>query len=232
VAQIRVGRLAGADVVVDSSLLLVGPVLAFVLADSFSSLPGSRYLIAGIFVVALYASIFVHECAHLLMGRAGGRQAHTIELMLFGGVTFFDRPAARPGQQFATAIVGPLASILVGIGSLALARETSGWVGAVAWSLGATNVLLGLFNLLPGLPLDGGHAVRAIVWKLTGRQTAGLRATAWIGRGVAVLLVGVTLFYSDFSGGSVLNVVFALFVAWLMWSASSTALRSLEGGER
>lgn len=222
-------RLAGADVVIDSSLLFMGPLLAFVLADNFYGPSGSRYLIAGIFVVALYASIFLHEYAHLLMGRAGGRQAQMIELALFGGVTVFDRPAARPGQQFATTIVGPITSILVGIASLAVAQSTTTWVGAVAWSLGVTNVFLGLFNLLPGLPLDGGHAVRAILWKITGSQTAGLRATAWIGRGVAVLLVLGALWRDDLKGAGALNLVFAVVIAWTMWEAATTALRSLKG---
>src|SRR4051794_21743883 len=166
------------------------------------------------------------------MGRAGGRQAHSIELALFGGVTLFDRPAARPGQLFATTIVGPIASILIGIGSLAVAQTTTTWLGAVAWSLGVTNVFLGMFNLLPGLPLDGGQATRAIVWKLTGSQTAGLRATAWIGRGVAVLLIVVALWRGDSSGTGMLNVVFALVVAWTMWEAATVTLRSLVGGAR
>lgn len=224
------GRIAGAEVVLDSSLLLAGPLLAFIFADNFDGLRGSRYLIAGIFVVALYLSIFIHECAHLLVGRATGRQAQTIELMLFGGVTVFDSGATRPGQQFVTAIVGPIASILVGIGSLALAGVATGWVGAVAWSLGFVNILLGLFNLLPGLPLDGGQAMRAIVWKLTGRQTSGIRATAWIGRAVAVLLVLVTLWQSDFSGAWAVNLGFVILVAWIMWQAATAALRSLDMG--
>lgn len=222
------GQIAGARVVIDTSLLIVGPLLALVLADSFDGLPGSRYLIAGIFVVAFYASIFVHECAHLVMGRIGGRQAESIELMLFGGVTLFNRRATRPGQQFATAIVGPLASLLVGAASFALAQATTSWVSAVAWSLGITNVILGLFNLLPGLPLDGGHAMRAVVWKITGRETAGIRATAWIGRGIAVLLVLVTLWRSEFTGNWIINVVFAAAVAMMMWQAASMALRSLD----
>lgn len=225
-------RLAGADVVIDSSLLFAGPLLAFVLADNFYGPSGSRYLIAGIFVLALYASIFLHECAHLLMGRAGGRQAHTVELALFGGVTLFDRPAARPGQLFATTIVGPIASLLVGAASIALAHMTTTWVGAVAWSLGVTNVFLGLFNLLPGFPLDGGQAVRAVIWKLTGSQLVGLRVTSWIGRGVAVLLILATLWQVDLSGSGALNLVFALVVAWTMWNAATAALRSLEGGAR
>ena len=226
-AKIRVSRLAGADVVIDGSLLFVGPLLALVLADNFYGPSGNRYLMAAVFVVALYASIFLHECAHLLMGRAGGRQAHTVELALFGGVTLFDRPAARPGQLFATTIVGPIASLLVGAASLAVATSTTTWIGAVAWSVGVTNIFLGLFNLLPGFPLDGGQAVRAIIWKITGSQASGLRATAHIGRCVAVLLVLATLWRVDLSGAGALNLVFAVVVAWTMWEAATSALRSL-----
>jgi Zn-dependent protease len=230
VALVRVGRVAGAEVLLDSSLLIAGPLLALIFADNFYGPSGGRYLIAGIFVVALYVSIFIHECAHLLMGRVTGRQARTIELMLFGGLTVFEGRATRPGQQFVTAIVGPIASILVGAGSLAVAELATGWIGAVAWSLGATNIILGLFNLLPGLPLDGGQAMRAIVWKLTGRQTSGIRATAWIGRAVAVLLVVVTLMQSGFRGNWAINLAFVVLVAWIMWQAATAALRSLEMG--
>lgn len=230
--MIRVGRVAGTDVVIDQSLLFVGPLMAWVLADNFYGSSGNRYVMAAAFVVALYVSIFVHECAHLLVGRATGRHAHQIELMLFGGVTVFDRGAIRPGQQFLTAIVGPLASLVVGGGALLAAQHMGSWVGDVAWSLGVTNIVLGLFNLLPGLPLDGGQAMRAIVWKITGRQTAGIRATAWIGRGVAILLVLATLWASDFSGGWAMNLVFALIVAWTMWQAASAALASLDGSRR
>jgi Zn-dependent protease len=228
----RIGRVAGADVLIDPSLLLIGPLIVLILADQFSDAAfGNRYVMAAAFVIALYASIFTHEFAHLLMGRATGRQASRIELMLFGGVTLFDRGAAGPGQQFLTAIVGPIASLAVGAVSLFVAHSTTSWVGAVAWSLGVTNVFLGLFNLLPGLPLDGGQAMRAAVWKLTGRQAAGIIATAWIGRVIAVALVVASLWISDLSRSDwVVNLGFALLVAWTMWEAASQALRYVERG--
>src|SRR5690349_8408433 len=153
--MLRIGRLAGADILIDPSLLLIGPLLIFMFADQFDGPgPGRGYALAAIFIVALYASIFIHELAHLLMGRAGGRSAHSIVLMLFGGVTHFDEGPRGPGQQFFTAIVGPVASLAVGAASLTLAGMSSGWLASVTWSLGVTNILLGLFNLLPGLPLD------------------------------------------------------------------------------
>ena len=151
--------------------------------------------------------------------------------MLFGGVTVFEGTATRPGQQFVTAIVGPHRVDPGGCRFAAVAELSTGWIGAVAWSLGVTNIVLGVFNLLPGLPLDGGQAMRAIVWKLTGRQTSGIRATAWIGRAVAVLLVLVTLVMSDFSGTWAINLAFVILVAWIMWQGQPrAALRSLEMG--
>jgi Zn-dependent protease len=228
----RIGRVAGADVLIDPSLLLIGPLIVLVLADQFDGAAfGNRYVMAAAFVIALYASIFIHEFAHLLMGRATGRQASRIELMLFGGVTLFDRGAAGPGQQFLTAIVGPIASLAVGAASVFVAQTTGSWLGAVAWSLGVTNVFLGLFNLLPGLPLDGGQAMRAIVWKLSGRQAAGIIATAWIGRAIAISLVLAAVLLADFSGSSwAVNLGFALIVAWTMWQAAGEALRYVRRG--
>lgn len=230
--MLRIGRVAGADVLIDPSLVLIGPLLIFLFADQFDGPgPGHGYALAAIFVVALYASIFVHECAHLLMGRAGGRSAHSIVLMLFGGVTQFDEGPRGPGQQFLTAVVGPAASLAVGAASLFVADTATGWVTSVAWSLGVTNVFLGLFNLLPGLPLDGGQAVRAVIWKLTGRVTAGIIATAWIGRAVAVLLVIVTALLVDRDQTDwIISLGFALIVAWMMWRAASDALHYVQRG--
>lgn len=230
-AELRVGRVVGADVVIDSSLLLMGPIIVVLLAGQFDAVPGIQpYAIAALYVVGLYASIFLHEFAHLLMGRAGGRSARRIELMLFGGVTMFDEGATRPGQQFLTSIVGPVTSLAIGAGALAFTSSGAhGWVGFVVHWLGWTNIVLGLFNLLPGLPLDGGHAVRAVIWKLTGRQAAVIVATAWIGRVVAVLVVAVTVWRTDFSGtGWIVNVGLAVLVAATMWQAATGALRSVK----
>lgn len=222
----RIGRVAGADVLIDPTLLFVGPLLIFTFADQFDGPgPGRGYVLAAVFVVALYASIFVHELAHLLMGRAGGRSADAIVLMLFGGVTQFHEGPRGPGQQFLTAVVGPTASLAVGAASLWVADTVSGWPASVAWSLGVTNIFLGIFNLLPGLPLDGGHAMRAIIWKLTGRVTAGIVATAWIGRAVAVALVLLSVLITDRSSADwIVSLGFALIVAWMMWRAASDAL--------
>jgi Zn-dependent protease len=230
--MLRIGRLAGADILIDPSLLLIGPLLIFMFADQFDGPgPGRGYVLAAIYIVALYASIFIHELAHLLMGRAGGRSAHSIVLMLFGGVTHFDEGPRGPGQQFLTAIVGPVASLGVGVASLTIAGASSGWLASVAWSLGVTNILLGLFNLLPGLPLDGGQAVRAVIWKITGRVTAGIVATAWIGRAVAILLVVAAVFLVDRDRTDwVVSVGFALIVAWMMWRAAGDSLAYLRQG--
>ena len=230
--MLRIGRLAGADILIDPSLLFIGPLLIFLFADRFEGPgAGSGYALAALFIVALYASIFIHELAHLLMGRAGGRSAHSIVLMLFGGVTHFEEGPRGPGQQFLTAVVGPAASLGVGAASLAVAGGSSGWLASVAWSLGVTNILLGLFNLLPGLPLDGGQAVRAIVWKLTGRVTAGIVATAWIGRAVAIGLVLATVLLVDRDGsGWIVSLGFALIVAWMMWRAAGDSLAYLRQG--
>jgi Zn-dependent protease len=121
--------------------------------------------------------------------------------------------------------VGPLVSIAIGVGCFVVDPAS-----AVIAALGWINVVIGVFNLFPGLPLDGGRALRAAIWKVSGRPDAGTRVAGWVGRLIAVALVVVTLLQVDFQGPTwSVDVAFAVLVAWFLWEGAGHALAQVKG---
>ena len=145
-------------------------------------------MVAAIFVVALYVSVFLHEVAHVVAARSFGMRVPSVTLHLLGGETAIEGESRTPWQELVTAIVGPLVSLAIGLGAESgrPARWSPGVLHDVVWSVGWVNILIAVFNMLPGLPLDGGRVFKAVVWQLTGREQTGTRVAAWIGRFAAV----------------------------------------------
>ncbi len=224
----RVGRIAGADVIVRPSLLLMGFVLVIVFAPQFDALGAgpNPYLTAVVFVVSLYLSVLLHELAHLAAARWFGMTVPAVELHLLGGETRIEGDSRHPWQEFTTSFVGPLTSLVIGLAALWATGSTTGVVYAVLWSLGFINVLIAGFNMLPGLPLDGGRVLRSAIWAVTGSEARGVRVAGWIGRGsaVALLALAVLIMFSDdtFAIGRALLVVA---VALFLWQGASHALK-------
>ena len=213
----RIARIGGVDILVGPSLLVMGVLLILVFAPRFQSYQG-----ATLFVFGLYASVFLHELAHLGAARGFGLHVRSITLHLLGGETAIDSPSRTPVQEFVIAVVGPMASLAIGGACFVI---DSG--GAVVAALGWINIVIGVFNLLPGLPLDGGRALRATIWQVSGRLDAGTRLAAWAGRLIAVAVVVVTLLRVDFDGPTwSLDLAFAVLVAWFLWEGASHALRA------
>jgi Zn-dependent protease len=183
--QVTVGRLAGIPVRVHWTLLAVGALLCMGLAEGV--LPSAEpavtttvaWLAAGLTTIVFFGSILVHELAHALTARHFGVQTESIELWALGGLARLRDEAPSPKADALTAGAGPLTSLLLGAGFIgaaygAAALDTSDLlIGAIGW-LGIVNVLLAVFNLLPGAPLDGGRLLRAWRWRRTGDR---LRAT-------------------------------------------------------
>jgi Zn-dependent protease len=185
------------------------------------------YAVTAVFVVALYVSILLHEVAHVVAARSFGMRVPTITLHLLGGETAVEGESRTPWQELVTAIVGPLASLAIGLAARAWADGTDpGVLHDVVWSIAWVNILVAAFNLLPGLPLDGGRVFRAIVWKVTGHEATGIRFAGWLGRLTAVGVVVAVLLFIDRSESAVLDVVLALVVAWFLWEGASHALRT------
>nr|WP_240894890.1 site-2 protease family protein [Kineococcus siccus] len=156
-----------------------------------------------------------------------------IVLNVWGGHTSFREEAAGPGRSFYVAIVGPVANAVVAALAWQAGRllaEQPGGAGVGGLLLGAlalSNALIAVFNVLPGLPLDGGHALEAVVWKVRGDRLAGTVAAGWVGRVLAVAVLLAAVVVPRLLGGetSLTNVVWGGLVGALLWQGASQALR-------
>lgn len=142
----------------------------------------------------LFISVLLHELGHSLAALAQGVKVRSITLFLLGGVASVERECSTPLGALLVAAAGPAVSLVLGVGLLAAihpAAHLAPWLGAMARELGTLNLVLGLFNLLPGLPLDGGLIVKALVWQASGSQRRGIEVANACGRFLAYLAVGL-----------------------------------------
>jgi len=209
----RLFRLAGIDVTIDASWLIVFALVAWGISGGYlprryPGQPSSVYLAAGVITALLFfASVLAHEFCHSLVARAAGMNVERITLFLFGGVSQISEEAADPATEFRVAVVGPLCSLaLAGVFWLLhrLWGAPESMVAVVLGYLGWINVALGLFNLVPGFPLDGGRVLRAVVWWRTGSFTRATRVAAQAGKAFATLLMalgGLQMLTGNLMGG-------------------------------
>ena len=206
-----------------------------------SSLPGTvhpnlvRYLVAAAFVILLYASVLVHELSHCVVARAFRLSVRRILLYPLGGFSEIEQEPPTPAKEFLVSVAGPLTSLaLAGCGfGLNLALDPGGIPRVLIDQLIIANLLVGVFNLLPGLPLDGGRILRAGVWKFTGRPGTATIAAAWAGRGLAVLLVIVpfSLLGSKLSLANSYGLWLAV-IAVFMWISAGQAIKAAKVRDR
>ena len=169
------GRPFGVPVYVAPSWFLVAALITWVFGGQLDrvlpELGAARYLVSLFFAVAFYASVLVHELAHTVAALRFKLPVRRIQLQFFGGVSEIEKEAETPGREFVLAFVGPLLSlVLSGLFYLAMLPVEPGTVpGVLLAGLMVSNLIVAVFNLLPGLPLDGGRMLRAVVWKITGR---------------------------------------------------------------
>ncbi len=194
------GRPFGVPVYVAPSWFVVAALITWVFGGQLDrvlpELGAARYLVALFFAIAFYASVLVHELAHTVAALRYKLPVRRIQLQFFGGVSEIEKESETPGREFVLAFVGPLLSLVLGgvfYGAMQLV-EPGTVPGVLLAGLMISNLIVAAFNLLPGLPLDGGRMLRAVVWKITGKPMSGTIAAAWVGRGLAVVvLVGLPL---------------------------------------
>ena len=207
-------------------------VLVYLFAPRFANQAGTNpYVLAALFVGALYISVLVHEIAHVILARRYRMPVASVTLHLLGGETAIEGESRTPAQEFWTSVVGPLASLAIG----AVAWLVAGGMGdgnahTVVQAIAAVNVLVGAINLVPGLPLDGGRVFRAIIWGLTGREAIGIKAAAWSGRIFAVLamLLPIIWFLQDKRSITPVDIALGLLVAWFLWTGATQALHGAD----
>ncbi|KMS70780.1 peptidase [Streptomyces viridochromogenes] len=236
------GRPFGVPVYVAPSWFLVAALITWVFGGQLDrvlpELGAARYLVSLFFAVAFYASVLVHELAHTVAALRFKLPVRRIQLQFFGGVSEIEKEAETPGREFVLAFVGPLLSlVLAGVFYAAMQPVEPGTVpGVLLAGLMISNLIVAAFNLLPGLPLDGGRMLRAIVWKITGKPMTGTIAAAWVGRALAVsVLVGLPWLTQSGALGSdavdnvgmdtVMDALLAAILAAIIWTGAGNSLR-------
>lgn len=235
-AGIPLGRLFGVPVHLSPSWLLLAALVTLAYGQILGSveepLPQpAAYAIGFGFVVCLVISVLLHELGHALTSRRFGIGVRGITLEMLGGFTEMDREAPRPTVELVVSLAGPLVSLVLGLASAAAAAVLpDGSIGdRFAVQLALSNIVVAVFNALPGLPLDGGRALQAGIWAVTGNNNLARQIAGWAGRllAVATLLSAVYL-YSQHILQGFFGFAFTVLVAIFMWTGATQAIRQGE----
>lgn len=250
----RIGRVAGIEIALDWSLLIIFALITVMLAlEVFPAWhPGwSGNVVWGTALAAaflFFLSILLHELSHALVGRAVGVTIRRITLFIFGGMGEMENEPPNWRAELFMALAGPLTSIALGVVFFLLAVSAGASQRSVTdplrtmahlsplptlllW-LAPVNIILGLFNLVPGFPLDGGRALRAVMWALTRNLLTATRWASHAGQGFAWLLMAVGLgmifgLYLPILGGGLINGLWLAFVGWFLNNAALSSYRQL-----
>jgi Zn-dependent protease/CBS domain-containing protein len=233
--HIRLGTVAGFRLGVHWSVLVILWLFTWSLASTLSdTAPGHSapmyWLTGAIGAVVLLASLLAHELTHAVVARRAGIPVSDVTLWLFGGITRLGGEAQTAGTEFRIAVSGPVTSlVLAGVfAGLAAAFWHLGVVNiavGVAWWLSGINLLLGLFNLLPGAPLDGGRVLSAYLWRRHGDKVRGELGATRGGRIVGYVLIALGLF--EFMVASIVTGVWTVFIGWFLLSAAHSEERRI-----
>jgi Zn-dependent protease len=229
----RIGSIGGVDVYVRASWLLIAILISVLLAPQVEQVEpglGAFKYVAGLaFAVLLYLSVLLHEMSHALTAKHFGLPVRSISLQFLGGMTEIEGEAATPGQEFKIAVVGPLTSLAVGIAAVFLARVVpDGLTRMAVDGLAYANLVVGILNLIPGLPLDGGRVLRAAVWKLAGNMHRGTIVAAWGGRVVAVAALLWPVFAQVVfnTHPQLVDYLLSAIVAGFLWTGATSSMIS------
>jgi Zn-dependent protease len=232
---LKIGEIGGVDVLVRSSWLIVAALIAFMIAPAIEAVePGignGKYVAGVAFAVLLYLSVLLHEMSHALMAKRFGLPVRSITLHFLGGVTEIEGEPDTPGREFGVSVVGPITSIGVGLVFLLLHPVVpDGLLRLAVDALAGANLVVGVLNLVPGLPLDGGRVLRAAVWGLTGNPHRATIVAGWCGRIAAVLVFLFPLAQAPLFGRPALptDYVLAFVIAFFLWSGASQAIVSAQ----
>lgn len=238
-AQIRLGRIAGISIGLHYSWFIIAFLITLSLIGRFSAVTpkwSSATVWSSAIVTGLlfFVALLLHELAHSLLAKSRGLRVRAITLFALGGVSQIESEAPDAKSEFWIAIVGPLASLVIGIVCLLLARST-GWIlnseprtpiSAVLVWLGYINLMLAAFNLVPGYPLDGGRVLRALIWWNTHSIDRSTRIAARVGQVVAFLFIFLGLY--QFFLGKNFGGLWLAFIGWFLLDASRSSYAQVE----
>ena len=228
----RIGSIAGTPVYIARSWPVIAVIIIAVFGPALGRSdrsPSYGYVVAAGYAVLLLVSVLVHEAAHALAARARGHSVGRIVADVWGGHTVYDATRSTPGTTALVAVVGPLSNLaLAAVAWVLEAGVTNETASVLLLIVARANFLVGIFNLLPGLPLDGGQIVSALVWRLTGRKGSGLVAAGWLGRvmaaGTVLWFVGRPLLEGE--NITMFAVVWPVAIAFFLWQGATQAIRA------
>lgn len=202
----RIGSVFGIPLFLDPSWFFILLLVTFLYGSAWQSEEwggGSEWIAGFIMALLLFGSVLLHELGHSLVALSQGIKVTSITLFLFGGIASIDQESRTPGQAFQVAIAGPAVSlglfVLLSLAHYALPLGEPALV--VLERLAWINLVLAIFNMIPGLPLDGGQVLKAAIWKATGDRIKGVRWAARVGQtlGWLAIALGLTLYLTEFS---------------------------------
>ena len=232
----RLGAIRGIPVYLGRSWPIIAIIVVLTFGPNVPTPTGEYggafgYAVAVAYAVLLLVSVLAHEAGHALVARRYGYHVDRVVADLWGGHTIYDSSTSRPGASALISVCGPIANLaLAAVGYAAQALFPSGVVGLLLVALTVTNAFVGVFNLLPGLPLDGGYIVHAVVWKVTGDRNRALIVAGWLGRVVTVLVI-VWLVGRPFLLGlqpSLWTIVWCGLIGAFLWVGATNAIRTGE----
>jgi Zn-dependent protease len=229
-AQIKLGRIFGVEIGLHYSWFLIALLITLSLAEQFRvNNPGwgvnLRWALAVFTAVLFFAAIVAHELSHALVAKARGLPVRSITLFALGGVAQIEKEAADAKTEFWMGIIGPITSLVIGAICLALTLAL-GWtppefpkrpLPAMLMWLGYINIGLGIFNLIPGFPLDGGRVLRGILWWMTGNAKRATMIASRVGQFIAFafIVLGIMRFF----GGAGFGGLWIAFIGWFLLNA-------------
>ncbi len=227
----RLGRVLGVPVYLRYSWLLLAFAVVILYAGVVNRMlpqlsQSGRYAFSVGFVLCLLLSVLLHEIGHAVVARHYGIGVRAITLELLGGYTEMESDSPHPRADLLVSIAGPIVSAVLGGAALAawFVLPSGSVVNHLAFQLAWSNLIVAVFNSLPGLPLDGGRALRAIVWRITGDRHTGSTVAGWIGRGVAAAVFASGLALVTFGNYNLVTVAFLVLVAMTMWQGATVAI--------
>ncbi len=230
-SNIKLGRVWGVPVGLHTSWFLVFGLVTYSLAAGYfpveyADLPEGAYWLLGALTATLFfASVLAHELGHVWVALREQVSVRGVTLFMFGGVAQIEDEPRTPGAEFRIAIAGPLVSLALALlfeVLYLLDRSISPYLAAPSLWLARINLILGVFNMLPGFPLDGGRVLRAVVWKLTGSQSRATHIAGGVGQLVAIGFMGLGAV--QVLAGGVFNGLWLIFIGWFLNGAARSAI--------
>jgi Zn-dependent protease/CBS domain-containing protein len=232
-SSLRLGRIGGITIELHLSWLIIGFLVAYSLAviqlpAMYSGWSTGAYWAVGVITSILFlASVLFHELCHALLAKRYGLPVSNITLFVFGGAANLTEEPKRPRDEALIAAVGPLSSLALGavlwvIDAFITQEQVSATIGWLAF----INITLGIFNLVPGFPMDGGRLLRALLWKIRGDRFAATRNAAAVGRLIGYLLIGIGVLIALSPGGLVAGIWLAL-IGWFLSNAAESTVAQM-----